>query len=222
VNWPLTWRLIRSDLYLRRWMIVGSTLAGLLCVAMSPLSRAAYYVGSVSLICVLIVLNIFLVMSSVAQERKDKVLLFVLGLPLSPREYALARLLGGSLAFVVPWGLLAAASVGWTLATAIPDGVIPLTLSVFGFMLAYYGVLLGVALVSDHEHWSTAVIIAGNVSINFYITLAFGFPSVAAHASSGSVVWGPEIVATLAIELAVYFVALLLAYGRFVRKGDYV
>ena len=36
------------------------------------------YVGGVSLICVMVILNIFLVMSGVVQERKDKVLLFVL------------------------------------------------------------------------------------------------------------------------------------------------
>ena len=57
--------------------------AALVAIAIMPLGRVSAYVGGVSLICVLVILNIFLVMSGVVQERKDKVLLFVLSLPVS-------------------------------------------------------------------------------------------------------------------------------------------
>jgi hypothetical protein len=46
--------LILKDLYLTRWMIVGSIVAGLGAIALMPVSKASAYVGSVSLICVLI------------------------------------------------------------------------------------------------------------------------------------------------------------------------
>ena len=48
-----------------------------------PLGTVTAYVGCVSLICVLVILNIFLVMTAVVQERKDKVQLFILSLPVS-------------------------------------------------------------------------------------------------------------------------------------------
>ena len=56
-----------------------------------PLGASPAYVGGVSLICALIVLNIFLVMGGVVQERKDKVLLFILSLPVSTMQYTWRR-----------------------------------------------------------------------------------------------------------------------------------
>ena len=74
-------QLIVKDLYLTRWMVVGSLAAGGAAIAVMPLSVVSGYVSSVSLICTLVILNIFLVMSGIVQERKDKVQLFFLSLP---------------------------------------------------------------------------------------------------------------------------------------------
>jgi ABC-2 type transport system permease protein len=75
---PIVRQLILKDLYLFRWMIVGSLVAGGAAISIMPLSQVSSYVGAISLICTLIVLNIFLVMGGVVQEKKDKVLLFIL------------------------------------------------------------------------------------------------------------------------------------------------
>ena len=58
MNHSIVRHLILKDLFLLRWMMAGSIFAGLLVVAMMPQGTVAAYVGGVSLICVLIVLNI--------------------------------------------------------------------------------------------------------------------------------------------------------------------
>src|SRR5690349_15036344 len=104
-------RLILKDLYLVRWTAIGSLAAGLTSVAIMPLGAVSAYVGGVSLICVLVILNIVLVMSSVVQERKDKVLIFVMSLPISTAQYTLAKVVANTIVFGACWLLLSAAAV---------------------------------------------------------------------------------------------------------------
>ena len=65
-----------------------------------PLGTVTAYVGFVSLICAIVILNIFLVMTAVVQERKDKVHLFILSLPVSTTQYAAAKMSSNAIAFV--------------------------------------------------------------------------------------------------------------------------
>ena len=96
-----------------------------------------------SLICVLIVLNIFLVMSGVVQEKKDKVLLFVLSLPVSTTQYTVAKVLANAIAFTVPWLVLTAANIVMIDVRRFPNGLLPFWVTVLGYLLFYYCALLG-------------------------------------------------------------------------------
>ena len=113
-----------------RWMIVERDRGGLSRIALMPLSGVSGYVGFVSLICVLVILNIFLVMSGVVQERKDKVQLFILSLPVSTAQYAVAKMTGNAIAFVVPWAVLTAAATWVIDVTPMPNGSLPFWLTV--------------------------------------------------------------------------------------------
>jgi hypothetical protein len=61
-------QLALKDLYMTRWPVAGSLAAGLLSIAIAPLGQTGFYVGSVGLICVFVVLNIVAVMSGVLLE----------------------------------------------------------------------------------------------------------------------------------------------------------
>jgi ABC-type transport system involved in multi-copper enzyme maturation permease subunit len=214
--------LILKDLYLVRWMIAGSIASGGVALALLPLSSVSAYVGGVSLICVLITLNIFLVMTGVAQERKDKVLLFVLSLPVSTTQYLVAKVVAYAIAFVVPWLALTAATVGLIYGSQIPDGILPFWVAVLVYLLFYFCALLAVAVVSDSTGWHTTAIIVGNVSVNFLIPFLLRRPSVVAHANGPTAVWTADILAILAIELAAGAAALGFAVYFRSRNPDFV
>jgi ABC-type transport system involved in multi-copper enzyme maturation permease subunit len=215
-------RLIFKDLYLLRWPIVGATVAGGAALAVMPLSKAAGYVGGVSLICALIVLNIFLVMNGVVQERKDKVLLFVLSLPVSTTQYLAAKVTANTVAFLLPWLILTAAAAVVIDATALPNGILPFWLTVLVYLLTYYLVLLGVSLVTDSTGWHATAITLGNVSVNFLIVFLLGLPSVVANGDAPTAVWTADIVTILAIELAAGAAALGLGIYFASRRPDFV
>lgn len=208
---PIVRQLIVKDLYLMRWMILSAVASGLVAVAIMPLGHVLGYVGFVSLICVIVILNIFLVMTAVVQERKDKIHLFVLSLPVSNAQYAAAKMLSNAIAFVLPWGILTATV--WLVidVTALPNGSLPFLLTVLVYLLMYYCVLLAVGMISDSTGWHASVITIGNISVNFLIPFLLGLSSVSAHRSGRMAVWTGDIAVILAIEIVVAVAALWIA-----------
>jgi hypothetical protein len=211
-----------KDLYLSRWIVVGAIVAGLASLAMTPFDPVAFYVGSISFLCVLIVLNIFLVLSGVMQEKKDHVRLFVLSLPISTAQYTAAKMAANFTAFFFPWVVLTVASLFVIGMTDIPDGLMPIVLAVATYLLTYYCVLLGVSIASESQFWPGAVILAGNVSLNFVIAGLFRMRSVGVHASGDTAMWGRDVLAVLGIELFVAALALILAFAHHSRRKDFV
>jgi len=214
--------LVLKDLFLVRWMILGSLVAGALCLAVMTHGRVAGYVGGISFICVLVILNIFLVMVGIVQERKDKVLLFVLSLPISTTQYVQAKVLANVIAFAVPWLVLTVAAVGVMAASPIPDGLIPFWLTVLVYLFAYYLVLLGVALLTDSTGGHAAAITVGNLSVNFVIPFLLRLPSIADHLGDSTPVWSADVLAMIGVEFLVGVAALALAIWIRSRRTDHV
>ena len=126
-------RLVLTDLYLMRWPIVARCSSRVRWrSALMPLGAVSAYVGGVSLICVLVILNIMLVMTAIVQEKKDKVQLFMLSLPISTTQYTLAKLIANAAAFVGCWIVLTAAAVAVIDVSALPNGSVPFLLAVLG------------------------------------------------------------------------------------------
>ena len=215
-------QLILKDLYLARWLILGSLIAGAVSLAMLPLSRISFYVGCVTFICVLILLNVMLVMASVVGERKERFSVFILSLPVSTTQYVTAKMLASCLAYFVPFLLLMVGSIIVIRVSAIPDGFIPLMVAVMGYAAFYYSLLLVVALLSEATGWHTAIIVFGNVSINFVITGLLQDPAVSSTSSGPVVVWTPSIVAALVLEIALTVIVLALGWYFSTRKKSFV
>ena len=222
MNGSIVRHLVLKDLYLVRWMIAGSIGAGLVALAVMPLGRVSAYVGGVSLICVLVILNIFLVMGGVVQEKKDKVLLFILSLPVSTTQYTVAKVLANATAFIVPWLILTTANIVMIDVSQIPNGILPFWVAVLAYLLFYYCALLAVALVKDTTGWHTTAIIIGNVSVNFLIPFLLSRPSVSANSEGATAIWTGDIVAIIAIEILAGVAALGLAVYFHSRRLDFI
>jgi ABC-type transport system involved in multi-copper enzyme maturation permease subunit len=215
-------QLVVKDLYLVRWMILGSLVAGSAALAIMPVSPVSAYVGGVSFICVLVILNIVLVMHNVVQEKKDKALLFALSLPVSTTQFIAAKVVATAIGFVGPWVVLTTAAIVVIDASTVPNGILPFLITVLGYLLGYHFVLLGTALLSDSAGWHATVITVGNVSVNFLIPFLLGLPSVAHHRHGPTAVWSADIAAILGVEIAAGVAALCLAVYLCTRRRDFV
>ena len=217
-------RLVLKDFYLQWPVLAGALLLGfaMLALALFGGGPITFYVGSVSFLCVLILLNVLLVGSIVAQEKKDRVILFVLSLPVSTTQYALTKLVSSLLAFLIPFCLLGAAAVLAIALTPIPHGLIPLTLAVMMYVCVYFCIFLAVALAADSALLNTLVIILGNVLINFLIAWLLNRASVALAAKGPVAIWSPEILTSLTVEILGSLVALAAALLIILRKKDFL
>jgi ABC-2 type transport system permease protein len=218
----VVWRLIVKDLFFLRWFMIGSIAAGAGALAIMPQGRMASYVGAVSLICTFIVLLIFLVMGAVVQERKDKVMLFILSLPVSTTQYVFAKVISNAIAFGVPWIVLTIATFVVVDRTQIPNGVLPFYTALLGYFAFYYCALLGVALLADSNGWHGVAITVGNISVNFLIPYLLSRPSVKDNIEGPTAVWSSDIFTVLGIELVLAIVALGTAIYVRTRKLDFV
>jgi ABC-type transport system involved in multi-copper enzyme maturation permease subunit len=195
---------------------------GVLSVALMPWSMVAFYVGITSFMVVLIVLNVALVMSSVIGERKEKMALFVLSLPISTAQYTVSKVVSSLIAFLVPWAFLSAGCLVLFHVTPIPDGMIPVSVALMVYMILYFCVLLAVALHTDSALWTGVVIVAGNVGINFVIQILLRLPSFQANGQGETAVWTADIVAFIALQLVLSVAAIAIALFIHSRKRDFV
>jgi ABC-2 type transport system permease protein len=213
--------LFAQELFLVRWFVIGSILSGAAALGIMPLGKVPAYAGGVLLVCVLIILNIFLVMS-IVQERKDKVLLFTLSLPVSTKQYVAAKVAANAVAFLIPWIVLTVSAVIVIDVSALPNGLLPFWMALLVYLLAYYCALLAVGLVSDSTGWHAVAITIGNISVNFLIPILLGLPSIAQHVESATAVWTSDIVAIIVVEMAAAIVALALGFYLRSRRADSV
>jgi ABC-type transport system involved in multi-copper enzyme maturation permease subunit len=213
---------VLKDLYLARGMIAASLVGGVLTLALMPWSTVAFYVGVVSFMVVLIVLNVALVMASVIGERKEKMALFVLSLPVSTTQYTVAKVISSLIGFLVPWALLCAACLFLFDRTPIPNGMIPVSVALMVFIVLYFCLLLAVALLTDSGLWHGVVIVGGNVGINFVIQILLRLPSFTANGQGETAVWTADIVAFIALQLVLSAVAIGIALFIQSRKKNFV
>ena len=103
MNYSMVKLLILKDWYLQRWMILGSLVAGALALAITVSSRkAAFFLGIILLVTVLVAVGAQLAIATVVNERKEQTLAFVMSMPISSREYTTAKILANLLIFLVP------------------------------------------------------------------------------------------------------------------------
>jgi ABC-2 type transport system permease protein len=218
----IVWQLVAKDLRLAWPLVAGSFLLGVLSLAAMPWSGIAFFVGGSVFVVTLVLLNVMLVGSSLISERKEKVRVFVLSMPVSTTQYSVAKLLSSLLAYVVPSAVLTIAAVVLLLATPLPDGFIPLAVATSVHCLLYFAVYLALALVTDSQGWLITAVVCGNVSISFLIPYLINLTSMKGTLGAETIAWGADVVALMGAELALAIAALAISFVVNSRKTEFV
>ncbi len=159
---------------------------------------------------------------SVVGERREKAAIFILSLPVSPRDYVTSKVISNFTSFFVPWLIMTLSAVALFDATPLPNGMIPFSVAVLGFVFLYYCVLLGTALLTDSQAWHTVLIITGNIGINLFIPYLIREPSVQPYFQGETAVWGPHVTGIVVGEMLGGMIALGLAWYLSTRKKDFI
>lgn len=214
--------LVMKDLRLAWPLVAGSLAAGALSLVVLPWSGVAFFVGGSVFVVVLVILNVMLVGMSLMNERKEKIRVFMLSMPVSTTEYFVSKLLSSLLAYVVPSAALTLAAVLLLVATPLPNGLVPLAVVISVHCLFYFCVYLSFALVSDSQGWMMTIIVCGNVSISFVIPFLMNMTSLRGTLGAEIATWGGDVVGFMALELVLSVLALVISFVVNSRKTEFV
>lgn len=214
-------QLILKDLQLMRPMIIGALAFGTIGVALMPLGDSPL-IGWLVLFIAVLLLGIFAAAVGVALERKDRVHLFVLTLPASPRQYVTAKLAANGIAFLVPTAVLGIAAVGTIAFTDVPDGYMPFLTILLLYAGVYYSFYLAVSLVTDSAILTTAVIVCGNTAPIFIIPALLGMPEINGQGRPSVTLWTADVLAIIASEIVLGAAAIAFALYVRSRQRDFI
>lgn len=221
MNRSIVGRLVAKDLHLHRWLIAGAVAAGFASLAISTVVpgdnvSTGLNVGILLFITTIITFGIFIAMVGILKERQDRSRFFVLSLPVSPAQYAVAKVAGALVAFLGPWLVLTGGVVLLNLLGGGDPGKNPTFVVMMTFFLANYCVLVAVVVITLSEAWAIAGILVTNTAVPVFLAWLGGLPGAAATA------WSPAILSILAVLVGVILLSLALALTVPARQRDVV
>ena len=124
LNMPVIKQLVYKDWYLNRKLLAIYVGGGILSLSILSLGEWQFFMGSIMFITMLVALGNHQLSVTMINERKEQTLAFVMSLPVSPADYAMAKFLSNMVLFFVPWLLLVMVTTGVILLTPLPDGLL--------------------------------------------------------------------------------------------------
>lgn len=213
LNLPVIKLLVAKDWRLFQKQLAACVLAGIVALCLIGMAKSwSFYLGSLLMMIVLICAACFSISTSVLVERKEHTLGFVMSLPVTPLDYYLAKLIGNLVTFFVPFLVMLAGTLLVIFFTPVPDGVVVLSLLIFGHVLVAYAVSLSVAMAVESEGWNVFAMIGSMVLINPFIMLIGQLPDIKNFANTDTIVFGPVVTSILLTQLVVT-VAVLVVTG---------
>jgi hypothetical protein len=213
-------RLVTKDLYLYRWFIAGATVLGLVSLFVSSLHGI---IGLILFMTTIVALGVFVAMYGILAERKEKSLLFVLSLPVSPLQYTVAKVLAALIAFLVPVLVLAATALSLNAAfDSSPNGEMPVTVAMLGLFTANFCFLVALLLITGNEALAAAGIVLTNLTIPIFMNVVAGLPGVREHIQGPVAVWSPTILTILGAEALIAVLSLAVAFTVQSRRKDFI
>ncbi|MDX1998931.1 MAG: hypothetical protein SF066_14540 [Thermoanaerobaculia bacterium] len=224
MNRSLVAALIQKDWYFNRWPIAAYGALGLAAAwGLGLPSETAFFASGVLLITALISIGIHLTMVTVVYERQQQTLAFVMSLPVSPRQYTLAKLAANLAIFGTAWAAITLATVAVIAHRSwVPDGLIPYALTILLQLFVGYLLTLSVAIVSESMAWTIGAIVVGNLLVQAVMFTLGRVPAVAAVLKTDTVRWAAPIPTILATEVAVMVVLVALTFWLQSRKTDFL
>jgi hypothetical protein len=216
--------LILKDWDRHRRLIGLSIAAGLLAIGLVQIGGGILVMlGSTWFFVSLVVLGSMLPVSNVINERKKQTLAFLMSLPISAAQYAVAKIVSTVGMFLVSWFALVIAAISYIAGRQdIPDGLIPAILILAILTFVGFCIIAGIALVTESEGWTIAATVATNSSYGFGWYLFIRNPVLRAEMGNPVAVWSAPILTVLAVEIAAIAVILALTVYVQSRKRDFV
>lgn len=211
--------LIAKDVYLYRWMTLGSLVAGLAALPLLGAGGTLSILGMILFVTVMGVHSAIVAAHGPLSERQTHTLALVLSLPVSPLQAAMARIAASLVSYSIPWGVLFLVLVSLQLALPAEQSNLPYTVGLMVFLLANFCVLLAMVMIGRSELWCIAGLIGSNTAVPVFMNSVL---LTLAPWIEGEKSWSPALLLTLAGLLATALLALSAIVFVHSRRRDFL
>ncbi len=187
--------LVRKDVSLLRTPALLWWLGGLVSVALMALGP--FLLGMILFVTCLAGAGFHVAVQSVVEERREGTLTFLMSLPVTPGQYAAAKILANLAVFAPLWLTLSGASLIVFAPGGMAHGAFPFVVIVrVGIFLAF-AIVLATSLLSGNIGAAIAAIVGANIATQLFLWWLVDLPSVRAVLQGDVVVWNATLVRTL-------------------------
>lgn len=198
--------LVKKDVRLLRTPVLLWGLGGLVAVALMALGP--FQLGMILFVTCLAGAGFHVAVQSVVEERREGTLTFLMSLPVTPGQYAAAKILANLAVFVPLWLVLSGASLIVFAPGGMAHGAFPFVVIVLvGIFLAFV-IVLATSLLSGNLGAAIAAIVGANIVTQLFLWWLVDLSSVRAVMQGELVVWNATLVRALAGQVLA-IVALL-------------
>ena len=212
---------ILKDLYASRWTMIGALAVAAIALAIAHTGPLGAYTAMIFLISAGAAPAVFVCMFLVMAERKEKTHLFCLSLPISGRQYALAKMAAAAAAFMIPWALIAAVIGVLVAVLPVPTGFAPFGCMLWTFALDLFALLVAITMVGNSDGLNVAGIVFFNTSFGFYFFIFMRIPAIGQHTADAHALWSPVVFQVIGAELLIAAALLAFTVWRLSKRRDF-
>lgn len=215
-------QLVLKDWYFVRYPMVAYVTLGIgAAVLMSVPHRMAFMIGAIFLLSIVVIVGIHLVFGTVIQERSQQTLPMVMSLPITFRQYSLAKLIANVGGFAIAWTVLAAVTLALILTREnLPVGLIPFVIVALTELFAAFVLTFSVAMISESEAWTVVTMTIFNIGISIFLNLIGSIPAIGSHMEGQTAVWNSTVFLILAILWLIIAAAIAVTFAVQARKKN--
>ncbi|MBT8448710.1 MAG: ABC-2 transporter permease [Gammaproteobacteria bacterium] len=224
MNYAIIKQLVNKDWQLNKGPLTLYVVMGFasLWVFTIP-TEFAFTLGIILLVSILAIIGIHMVVTTVLHERKDQTLTFVMSLPVSFKEYTLAKILSISIVSGGAWLLIFSTVLGFSIMLdSIGNGLIPYMVMTLVHMLVIYAVLMATAIVSENEIATIIVMTLLNVSISIFMMGIANLEDVGPFISGQVAVWNDTSIGIVLLQLFTIVLSVYMTFYFQSKKRSYL
>lgn len=222
LNIDLIKKLVIKDWHLTRKIIAMYMGGAILALSFISLGEAAFYMASVLLICMLIGLGNHQIAITLINERKEQTLPFIMTLPISPRDYAAAKLIANISIFLIPWLIILLGLIGVIYTTGIANGLIPYSVIFCTFFLLNYFLTWAIGMAVESEGGVIFVMVFLNCLTSPFMYVLGKTPALMSNIQGQEAIWNSTSIGILSAEILLALLALAVAFFIQSRKKTFL
>ena len=214
--------LVLKDWYFVRYPMLAYLATGIAAaVLMSFPHQMAFMIGGILLLSVVVIVGIHLVFGTVTHERSQQTLPMIMSLPITFKQYSLAKLIANVGGFAIAWSILVALTLTLILVRDnLPDGLIPFAVIALTELFAAFVLTFSVAMISESEAWTVVTMTIFNIGISIFLNVVGSIPAIGSHIEGATPVWNGTAILILGILWLIIAAALALTLAAQARKKN--